>query len=217
MNLAEKFYEIAYKSFNLIVIGHFITGLISLLWLILINNTYPIFAGIVFLIIGPWFLGLLILPTNIFVFLNDFFVTRIKNNNMLKLPLLYLVDVLASIYVYSLITIWCFWGLDLYYRTMTQTNSIPLLLWTYSITLAPYLYAQYIAEKEEFEETGSHLPVPPTLFFAEISFIFIVLSIITFRINIFYLFIFFIFIMLFPFIIELHNIFLSRKAQLQME
>lgn len=74
---------------------------------------------------------------------------------------------LSVLYTFALMSIWCVWIMWLFASSASDKSLIPLLIWSYGVALAPWMW---LAQKDQ--QGGGNEYSMFTIFFAQISYIF---------------------------------------------
>lgn len=143
-----------------IVLLNILGGVISGIWLAFLGEWGQIIRGIIFIIVSGFAISFALMPSLIFAGPATLAMERGK-----KIIGIFLSS-LAVFYTVSLITIWCIWIMWLFVRSANESSLIPLLIWSYGVALAPWMW---LAQKDQ-QAGGNEFSIFTT-FFAQISYI----------------------------------------------
>lgn len=73
---------------------------------------------------------------------------------------------LSVLYTVALMTVWCIWVMWLFVTSATDSSLIPLLIWSYGVALAPWMW---FAQKDQ--QGGGNEYSMFSVFFAQVSYI----------------------------------------------
>ncbi len=143
-------------------------GVVSGVWLAIIGEWGTIGLGIVFFIGSTMLLGIALMPSVLLMFPAARFAEKGQMAGLM------FFGALSSIYVLTLITIWCCGVLYLFVNNADAGDLIPKLIWSYGIATGPWVY---MASKEECSSDDGFASFLPT-FLAELAYLVIMLLII---------------------------------------
>ena len=109
------------------VFGFIISGV----WLLVIGQWRSVVVGVLITMVAPFALGLAIFPGMIFHGPTVYFAER-------KVTIgVYCFGFLSSIYIYTIIAVWCT-GITFYFiRNASPLAFWPLLIWSYGVATSP--------------------------------------------------------------------------------
>jgi len=158
-------------SFPLMLLNVF-GGIVSGIWLAVIHDWKTLGIGISFFFFSTFILGIVLIPSVLLVAPAAYCAERGKTIGLV------FFGALSSVYVLTLITVWCCGVLLLFMRDANEANFIPRLIWSYGVATAPW---GYMASKGESEEDfGTTVAV----FLAELAYLVLMLLITFFRITV---------------------------------
>jgi hypothetical protein len=129
-------------SFPLMLLNGF-GGIISGIWLAVIRDWRPLGLGIGFFLFSSLILGLALAPSLLLAAPAAYFAEKGKTLGVVCF------GALSSLYVLTLITVWCCGVLFLFVRDAQATTFIPRLIWSYGVATGPWAY---MASKDESDE-----------------------------------------------------------------
>lgn len=138
---------------------NFLSGAIAFLWLLTIGEWRPTLVGILIASFSPLTLSLATLPG---VFLFGLPVSALMIRNYRAAAAIFVF--LSHIYTHALIGIWVAGVFAFFMHKANPTSFWPLLLWSYSVSMAPW---SYLAQKETKSDGGAGEGI--TLFFAQVA------------------------------------------------
>jgi len=118
-------------------------GIISGIWLAVIHDWRPLGLGIGFFLFSSLILGLVLVPSLLLAAPAAYFAEKGKTLGLV------FFGALSSLYVLTLITLWCCGVLFLFMRDAHAANFIPRLIWSYGVATGPWAY---MASKDESDE-----------------------------------------------------------------
>lgn len=143
-----------------IMILNMFGGIISGIWLAILGEWGEIFRGIVFIVVSGFLISFALMPGLLFA--GPAIVAMERGKKILGV----FFGFLSVLYTYALITIWCIWIMRLFVSSATESSIIPLLIWSYGVALAPWMW---LAQKDQ-QAGGNEFSIFAT-FFAQISYI----------------------------------------------
>lgn len=134
-----------------LMVLNFISGFISAIWLLIIGEWRSVVLGIVIVAVASFILGILILPTLL--------LAGLASTG--KRALQYISVVLSTLYVGTIIVVWCTVILLVFLGRTSPRNIIPMMLWSYEVATGPWAYMAskdgdntYSMISTEFAEVG---------------------------------------------------------------
>ncbi|MDC1312171.1 hypothetical protein N8Z26_06915 [Burkholderiales bacterium] len=118
-------------------------GFISGIWLAVLGHWGLIGYGFLLGVFGAFGIGLAMMP-GLFLFAMPAASLIEKGNKFFG----YIFGLLATVYTYGILTLWCLLILFYYVSRADQDSIIPVLLWSYGVTTGPIAY---MAMKEQNE------------------------------------------------------------------
>jgi hypothetical protein len=114
-----------------LMVLNFISGFVSGIWLLVIGEWRSVLLGIAIVAVASFALGIvLVLPTLLFAGL----VSTGKE------ALQHISVVLSSLYVGTIIVVWCTVILLVFLGRTSPRNLIPMMLWSYEVATGPWAY-----------------------------------------------------------------------------
>lgn len=120
---------------NLIMICNLLSGIISGIWLAILGEWGKIFGGILLVVLSVSAVPIVLRPSALF-FAAPASIAMEKDKKLLGIFL----GSLSYFYAQVLITTWCIFIFWTYTSMATDKSLIPLLLWSYGIALAPWVW-----------------------------------------------------------------------------
>ena len=117
-----------------IIILNIFGGIVSGIWLAILGEWDDIGMGIGFIFVSGFGISFALMPGLLFSALAMLAFERGKK--VIGIILGYI----ASLYTYALITVWCIFIMGLFVKSATKSSIIPLLIWSYGIALAPWVW-----------------------------------------------------------------------------
>lgn len=133
-------------------------GFVSGLWLIILGLWHPVILGILYGVFSSYFICLLLLPT---ILIGGIAAILFKKNKILGM----LFGFINILYIDLLMALWCIWILYYFMGFATYNAVIPMLIWSYGVAFAPWLWLSY---KDQQSGNNSSLY---SIFFAETAYI----------------------------------------------
>lgn len=134
-----------------LMVLNFIAGFMSAIWLLIIGEWRSVVLGIVIVAVASFILGILILPTLLLAGLAS------TGKKLLQ----YISAVLSTLYVGTIIVVWCTVILLVFLGRASPRNTIPMMLWSYEVATGPWAYMAskdgdntYSMISTEFAEIG---------------------------------------------------------------
>lgn len=144
-----------------IMILNLLGGIISGIWLAILGEWGEIFRGILFMVVSGFAISIALMPSLLFAAPAAMAIEKGK-----KLLGMFFGS-LSVLYTIALMTIWCIWIMWLFVSSATDSSLIPLLIWSYGVALAPWMW---LAQKDQQGGGGNEYSMF-TIFFAQISYI----------------------------------------------
>jgi len=144
-----------------IMILNLLGGIISGIWLAILGEWGEIFRGILFMVISGFAISIVLMPSLLFAAPAAMAIEKGK-----KLLGMFFGS-LSVLYTVTLMTVWCIWIMWLFVSSATDSSLIPLLIWSYGVALAPWMY---LAQKDQ-QGVGGNEYSTFIIFFAQASFI----------------------------------------------
>jgi len=113
-----------------LMVLNFISGFVSAIWLLVIGEWRSLLLGLVIAAVASFAIGILLLPTLLFAGLAS----------TGKRALQYISVVLSTLYVGTIIVVWCTIILLVFLGRTSQRNVIPMMLWSYEVATGPWAY-----------------------------------------------------------------------------
>jgi len=143
-----------------IMILNLLGGIISGVWLAILGEWGEIFRGILFMIVAGFAISIALMPSLIFA--TPAAMAIEKGKKLLGM----FFGSLSILYTIALITTWCVWVMYLFAGSANDNSLIPLLIWSYGVALAPWMW---LAQKDQ-QGDGNEYSIFIT-FFAQVSYI----------------------------------------------
>jgi len=144
-----------------IMILNILGGVVSGIWLAILGEWGEIIRGIIFIVVSGFAISFALMPSLLFA---GPAVMAIEKG---KKTLGVFFGFLSVLYTVILITVWCVWIMWLFVSSATADSFIPLLIWSYGVALAPWMW---LAQKDQQGGGGNEYSIFTT-FFAQISYI----------------------------------------------
>ncbi len=109
-------------------------SIISGIWLAILGEWNEIFRGVIFMIISSFAIAIALMPSMLFAIPGVWAME--KGKKLLSI----FFTILSVLYTYALIIIWCTWIMWLFVSSATESTLIPLLIWSYGVALAPWMF-----------------------------------------------------------------------------
>lgn len=135
-------------------------GIVSGIWLAILGEWGEVFRGIVFLVISGYVVSIALIPSLLFAAPSVMAIEKGK-----KLLGMFFGS-LSVLYIIGLMTIWCVWIMWLFVSSANESSLIPLLIWSYGVALAPWMWLSQKDQQGGGNEFSMFL-----IFFAQISYI----------------------------------------------
>lgn len=113
-----------------LMVLNFISGFVSAIWLLVIGEWRSVLLGLVIAAVASFAIGILLLPTLLFAGLAS----------TGKRALQYISVVLSTLYVGTIIVVWCTIILLVFLGRTSQRNVIPMMFWSYEVATGPWAY-----------------------------------------------------------------------------
>lgn len=143
-----------------IMILNLLGGIISGIWLAILGEWGEIFRGVLIMVVGGFAISIALIPS--WLFAAPAAMAIEKGKKLLGM----FFGSLSILYTIVLITIWCMWVLGLFVSSANESSLIPLLIWSYGVALAPWMY---LSQKDQ--EGGGNEYSIFTTFFAQTAYI----------------------------------------------
>lgn len=143
-----------------IMILNLLGGIISGIWLAILGEWGEIFRGIIFMVVAGFAISIVLMPSLLFAAPAAMAIEKGK-----KLLGMFLGS-LSVLYTIGLMTVWCVWIMWLFVSSANDSSLIPLLIWSYGVALAPWMW---LAQKDQ--QGGGNEFSMFSIFFAQISYI----------------------------------------------
>lgn len=144
-----------------IMILNLLGEIISGIWLAVLGEWGEIFRGILFMAISGFAISIALMPSLLFAAPAAMAIE--KGKKLLGM----FFGFLSVLYTIALMTGWCVWIMWLFVSSATDSLLIPLLIWSYGVALAPWMW---LAQKDQQGGGGNEYSMF-TIFFAQISYI----------------------------------------------
>ncbi len=144
-----------------IMILNLLGGIISGIWLVILGEWGEIVRGIIFIVVSGFAISFALMPSLLFAGPAAMAIERGK-----KILGIFLGS-LSVLYTVALISVWCIWIMWLFVSSATDSSLIPLLIWSYGVALAPWMW---LAQKDQQGGGGNEYSMF-TIFFAQVSYI----------------------------------------------
>jgi len=176
-------------------------GIVSVIWLAILGEWWLIGYGILAIMFSGMLLGFAMLPG---MLLAAPAVAMMEKN--IKIGG-YFFGLLSTIYTLGVLSAWCILVLLYYIDTATSDSIIPVLIWSYSVALAPIMW---LAQKDL--QSGNENAMIST-FFIEIAYIFSILGILFIGVSLIDVIVIFAVIISIGMIMQFYMAFLIEKEQ----
>jgi len=143
-----------------IMILNLLGGIISGIWLAILGEWGEIIRGILFMVVAGFAISIALMPSLLFA--GPAAIAIEKGKKLLGMFL----GSLSVLYTIALMTIWCIWIMWLFVSSANESSLIPLLIWSYGVALAPWMW---LAQKDQ--QGGGNEFSLFSIFFAQISYI----------------------------------------------
>ncbi len=143
-----------------IMILNIFGGIVSGIWLAILGEWGEIIQGIGLIVFSGLLISFALMPGLLFA--GPAIIAMERGKKILGTFL----GFLSVLYTYALITIWSIWIMRLFVSSSTESSIIPLLIWSYGVALAPWMW---LAQKDQ-QAGGNEFSIFAT-FFAQISYI----------------------------------------------
>ena len=144
-----------------IMLLNLLGGIVSGIWLAILGEWNEIFRGILFMVVSGFAISIALMPSLLFAAPAAMAIQKGK-----KLLGIFFGS-LSVLYTFVLMTIWCVWIMWLFGSSANDRSLIPLLIWSYGVALAPWMW---LAQKDQ--QGGGNEYSLFTIFFAQVSYIF---------------------------------------------
>lgn len=136
-------------------------GIVAFIWLAILGQWAFIIGGVLYIFLGYWFVSLMLMPGMIFLLPINYFNEK---KNAVGLALFGLLNLA---YVFVIIAVSSFYITQTFTDNLTGSNLVPLLIWSYSVAIAPWTY---MASKEGRSDSAFD-GTTTTLYFSQIGLI----------------------------------------------
>ena len=164
MTISEKFQTGFVASLTTLSVPimflNLLGGIISGIWLVILGEWSEIFRGILFMVVSGFVISIALMPSLLFAAPAALAIQKGK-----KLLGMFFGS-LSVVYTFGLMTIWCIWIMWLFASSANDEALIPLLIWSYGVALAPWMW---LAQKDQ--QGGGNEYSMFTIFFAQVSYI----------------------------------------------
>ena len=143
-----------------VMILNLLGGIISGIWLAILGEWGEILRGIGLILFSGFAISFALMPGLIFSIPAT--MAMKKGKKLLGI----FIGSLNVLYTITLITVWCLWIMWFFVSSATKSSFIPLLIWSYEVALAPWMW---LAQKDQ-QGGGNEFSIFTT-FFAQISYI----------------------------------------------
>lgn len=143
-----------------IMILNVLGGIGSGIWLVILGEWVVIVKGIGLMVFSSFLISPLLMLGILF---SGPAIVAMERG---KIILSVFFGFLGSLYTYALMTIWCILVMWLFVKSATEGSIIPLLIWSYGVALAPWMW---FAQKDQ-QAGGNEFSILAT-FSAQISYI----------------------------------------------
>jgi len=143
-----------------IMILNLLGGIISGIWLAILGEWGEIIRGILFMVVAGFAISIVLMPSLLFAAPAVMAIEKGK-----KLLGIFLGS-LSVLYTIALMTIWCIWIMWLFVSSASEGSLIPLLIWSYGVALAPWMWLA-----QEDQQGGGNEFSLFSIFFAQASYI----------------------------------------------
>lgn len=143
-----------------IMLLNLLGGIVSGIWLAILGEWGVIGRGIFFIFISSFLISIALMPALLFA--GPAAMALERGKKMIGM----IFGALSILYTVGLITIWCIWVLVTFVNQATTSSIIPMLIWSYGIALAPWMY---LAQKDQ-QGGGNEFSIFTT-FFAQVAYI----------------------------------------------
>lgn len=144
-----------------IMILNLLGGIISGIWLVILGEWDEIIRGIIFIVVSGFVISFALMPGLLFAGPAAMAMERGK-----KILGVFLGS-FSILYTVALISIWCIWIMWLFVSSAPESSLIPLLIWSYGVALAPWMWLA----QEDQRGGGNEFSILTTLF-AQVAYIF---------------------------------------------
>jgi len=134
-------------------------GVVAAIWLAILGEWGTIGIGLAVLVVGPFAIGLLLLPQMLFAGIGSFWQS--SRSAML------ITMILSNIYTSVLLGFCCLYVLAFFVSNATSASLTPSLLWAYAVGTGPWAY---LLSKEPDSSVGSTIAT----FFADLAFLVVI-------------------------------------------
>lgn len=117
-----------------IMILNIFGGIVAGIWLAILGEWGNIIQGIGFIVFSGLLISFALMPG--LLFSGPAIIAMERGKKILGVFL----GFLSVLYTYALITIWCIWIMRLFVSSATESTIIPLLIWSYEVALAPWVW-----------------------------------------------------------------------------
>lgn len=143
-----------------IMVLNLLGGIISGIWLAILGEWGEIFRGVLFMVVARFAISIALMPSLLFAAPGAMAIEKGK-----KLLGMFFGS-LSVLYTFALMTIWCIWIMWLFVSSANESSLIPLLIWSYGVALAPWMW---LAQKDQ--QGGENEFSMFSIFFAQVSYI----------------------------------------------
>jgi hypothetical protein len=136
-------------------------AVVSGIWLLILREWLLVGLGLAIGLLGNWLIGLAIM-LGMLLFGTPGMALAQKNKKTVAM----FFALLNALYVSALITTWCLGTLYLFVTVSKSSSIIPITLWAYGASTAPWAYLAYKDQQSGGNEFSSM-----SIFFAQIAFV----------------------------------------------
>jgi len=155
-------------SIPLLILNMF-SGIVAGIWLAILGQWSIIGIGVLIFINSTWVLGFVIMPAMLLAAPATMFAEKRNTFGLVCFV------ALSSIYILSVITLWCCGILFLFVRDATASSLIPRLLWSYGLATGPWAYmASRDAQESDSQVSASMIAT----FLAQLGYVTIMILVI---------------------------------------
>jgi len=149
-----------------VLLLNFFGSIVSGIWLIVLGQWWALLIGVAVLF-SPFVLGLAMAPGFALAVPTVGLLQRGKV--LLAMPLI----LLSQAYTFAVVGGWCLFIYDVFMSRAAEATFWPLLIWSYGLALAPWMY---LAQKDRQADAGEGSIV--TTFFAQMAYLALMLAVI---------------------------------------
>jgi len=143
-----------------IMILNILGGIVSGIWLAILGEWGEIIQGIIFMVISVFTISFALIPGLLFA--GPAIIAIEKGKKFVGM----FFGFLNLLYTVILITVWCIWIMWLFVSSASESSFIPLLIWSYGIAFAPWMYMAQKEQQGDGNDASTFI-----IFFAQLSYI----------------------------------------------